>query len=192
MKHLSKEKRQQLLLVVLGTVGVLIGLWFGLISWQQGRIAKLASERDATRAKLNTMTDALNRAGQIGLDLERDTARLNEAEQQMASGDLYAWIINTVRNFKSAHPAVDIPNFSTIQVGPTSLLPKFPYNQVTLTVAGRAYYHDLGRFIAEFENRFEYIRLQNLVLEPSPTLEGGFSEKLAFRLDIVALVKPEA
>ena len=46
MKHLSKEKKQRLLLVVIGTVGVLVGIWFGLISWQQGRISKLTSGRD--------------------------------------------------------------------------------------------------------------------------------------------------
>ena len=190
MKHLPKEKKQQLLLVIIGTVGALVGLWFGLINWQQGRIAKLASQRDAARTKLNGMTETMDHADQIQKDLENETSKLQDAEQQMASGDLYAWIINTVRNFKSGHPAVDIPSFSTIQVGPTSILPKFPYDQVTLTIAGRATYHDLGRFIADFENRFEYIRLQNLVLEPSPTMEGGF--RLSFRLDIVALVKPEA
>jgi Tfp pilus assembly protein PilO len=192
MKHLSKQKKQHLLLVSLATVGILAGMWFGLISWQQGRIAKLASERDTTKTKLKGMNDTLDRAQQIEQKLEEETQRLATAEQLMASGDLYAWIINTVRDFKSKHPAVDIPQFSTIQIGETTLLPKFPYQQATLTVAGKAYYHDLGVFISDFENEFPYIRLQNLVLEPGSATDGGYSEKLAFRVDIVALVKPEA
>lgn len=192
MKHLSKEKKQQLLLVVIGTVGVLVGVWFGLISWQQGRLATLTSERDATRIKFDGMTDTLKRSDSIAADVETEQHRLDEAETQMASGDLYAWIINTVRGFKARHPRVEIPQYSTILVGDTTLLPKFPYQQSILTVAGEAYYHDLGTFIADFENQFPYIRVQNLELEPAAVREGGYSEKLAFRMDVVALVKPEA
>lgn len=192
MKHLSKEKKQHLLLVVIGTVGVLVGIWFGLISWQQGRIAKLTSERDATRIELDGMTDTLKRSEKIAEELTFEKERLAEAESQMASGDLYAWIINTVRGFKARHARVDIPQYSTILVGNTTLLPKFPYKQATLTVAGRAYYHDLGNFIADFENEFPYIRVQNLELEPAQSADGGYSEMLAFRMDLIALVKPEA
>ncbi|MCU0786738.1 MAG: hypothetical protein MUC91_00870 [Verrucomicrobia bacterium] len=192
MKYLSKQKKQHLLLVSLGTAGIVAGMWFGLISWQQDRIAKLTAERDATMLKLKGMKDTFGRSAEITRKLEQETQRLATAEELMASGDLYAWIINTVRNFKTKHPAVDIPQFSTIQVGETTLLPKFPYRQATLTVAGKAYYHDLGSFISDFENEFPYIRLQNLVLEPGSSTDGTYSEKLAFRMDIVALVKPEA
>ena len=192
MKHLSKQKKQHLLLVSLGTAGILAGMWFGLISWQQDRIAKLTTERDATMLKLKGMKDTFSRSEEIARKLEQETQRLATAEELMASGDLYAWIINTVRNFKTKYPTVDIPQFSTIQVGETTLLPKFPYQQATLTVAGKAYYHDLGSFISDFENEFPYIRLQNLVLEPGSSTDGAYSEKLSFRMDIVALVKPEA
>ena len=34
-----------------------------------------------------------------------------------------------------------------------NLLPNFPYKQATLTVAGTAHFHDLGRFLADFENQ---------------------------------------
>lgn len=192
MKRLTKEKKQQLLLTALGTLAVLAALWFGLINWQQGRLDKLTAEKDATQTKADGMTDTLKRASQIALEMEGESAKLEKAELQMASGDLYAWIINTVRDFKTQYPGVDIPQYSTIQVGDMNLLPKFPFQQATLTVAGKAYYHDLGKFIADFENQFPYIRLQNLILEPTSGQEGGYSEKLAFRMDIVALVKPEA
>lgn len=190
MKHLSKEKKQQLLLVVIGTLGVLVGIWFGLISWEQRHITRLSSERDATRTKLKGMTDTLKRAAQTTAELDKATQTLQDAESQMASGDLYLWIINTVRNFKAGHPRVEIPQYSTILVGDTSLLPKFPYKQATLTIAGRAYYHDLGSFIADFENKFPYIRVQNL--EMQPVAGDNYSEKLTFRMDVVALVKPES
>ncbi len=192
MKHLSKEKKQQLLLVVIGTLGVLVGVWFGLVSWQQSAIDLLSSKRDSTRTKLDGMTDTLKHSADITSNLEIEKQKLDEAESQMASGDLYLWIINTVREFKAEHPRVEIPQYSTILVGDTTLLPKFPYKQVTLTIAGKAYYHDLGTFIADFENRFPYIRFQNLDIQPATGSENAYSEKLSFRVDVVALIKPEA
>lgn len=192
MKRLSKEKKQHLLLVVIGSVGVVVGIWIGLVNWQQDRISDLTAKRDATQIELDGMTDTLKRAVTIAEEVESERQRLEQAETQMASGDLYAWIINTVRGFKAAHPRVDIPQYSTILVDETTLLPKFPYKQAKLTVAGRAYYHDLGSFIADFENQFPYIRVQNIDIQPSGGVDGTYSEKLAFSMDLVALVKPEA
>lgn len=191
MKRLSKEKRNQLTLVILATMFVLAGLWFGLISWQQGRVADLASEKLASKHKFNEMVEAIERGEHVLDQLATAGGELTPLENDMASGDLYAWAINTVREFKSAY-SVDIPQFSTISVAETSLLPKFPYQQATLTVSGTAEYHDLGLFIADFENRFPHIRILNLEMEPAPAGEARAAEKLAFKMDIVALVKPSA
>ncbi len=192
MKHLSKEKKQHLLLVMLGTLGVLIGIWFGLISWQHDRLAKLASQREATHTKLDGMTDMLERSAMIAQETENELKQLERAEAQMAYGDLYAWIYNTVRGFKARHPNVDIPQYSTILVGETTLLPKFPYKQATMTIAGKAFYHDLGSLIADLENELPYVRVQNLEIEPSSASDGAHSEKLSFRMDLLTLVKPDA
>jgi Tfp pilus assembly protein PilO len=191
MKNLSREKKQQLLLVALGTLGVLSGLWFGLISAQKGKLVLLEARTDAAQIKLKGMQDTIARSEHINTEVSREAERLQQAESQMASGDLYAWIINTIRDFRTNYD-VDIPQFSTILTGKTTLLAGFPYSQVKLTVAGTAYYHDLGRFIADFENRFPYMRFENLQLEPAPSGSKAAAEKLAFRLDVVALVRPEA
>jgi hypothetical protein len=191
MKHLSREKQQHFILVAIGTIGALAGVWFGLVSWQQQSLGKLRSERDAAQIRLKGMQDTIARGSEIEATAAREAQRLQDIEAQMASGDLYAWIINTVRDFRTGHE-VDIPQFSTILTGKTTLLPDFPYHQVKLTVAGTAHYHDLGRFIADFENRFPYLRFENLQLEPAPVGEKTAPEKLAFRIDVVALVRPEA
>ncbi|MCU0770229.1 MAG: hypothetical protein MUE94_00470 [Verrucomicrobia bacterium] len=192
MKHLSKEKKQHLLLVVLGTLVILAGIWFGLVKWQQGRIHKLAAERNATQVELDSMTDTLERSAKIAKETEAQLKELERAESQMASGDLYAWIYNTVRGVKARHPNVDIPQYSTILVGETTLLPKFPYQQASMTIAGKAFYHDLGAFVADLENQLPYVRVQNLEIDPAPATEGGYTEKLAFRMELVTLVKPNA
>ena len=61
--------------------------------------------------------------------------------------------------------------------------------KVTLTVAGTAYYHDLGKFLAGFENEFPHIRLLNLDVNPSPA--AGDAEKLVFKMDIVYLCQTQ-
>jgi hypothetical protein len=108
-------------------------------------------------------------------------------ETDMASGDLYSWVINTVRQFKAPY-RVDIPQFSPL--GPTTdvnLLPSFPYKQTTFSVQGTAYYHDFGRFLADFENQFPHVRVLNLSLDLDATSQDP--ERLSFRMDIAALIR---
>ena len=59
----------------------------------------------------------------------------------MASGDLYAWTINTLRQFKLGYK-VEIPQFSQID-GPKemNMLAGFPYKQANMTISGTAYLH---------------------------------------------------
>jgi hypothetical protein len=85
---------------------------------------------------------------------------------------------------------VDIPQFS--QLGApvdVSLLPNFPYKQATLTVAGNTRYHNLGQFLADFENRFPHIRVLNLSLDANVPSLLAEPETLSFKMDIVTLVK---
>jgi hypothetical protein len=70
-----------------------------------------------------------------------------------------------------------------------TLLPKFPYKQVVMTIIGTAYYHDLGKFIADYENEFPTSRIMNLDLSPASVQSADEKEKLAFKFDIVSLVK---
>ena len=45
---------------------------------------------------------------------------------------------------------------------------------------------------SDFENQFPYIRVMNLSLEPASSLVSSEKERLAFRMEIAALVKPGA
>ena len=84
---------------------------------------------------------------------------------------------------------MDISVNSQLSMGEVDLLPHFPYKQLKVTVGGTAYYHDLGKFIADFENAFPHMRFANLTLEPVGGT-GDNSEKLTFRMDIIALANP--
>ena len=186
--RLSKEKRNQFILVLITTVAVLAALGFGLIHYQRNSLASLASKRASAEAKLKQMEEAVNQVKRTSTELAEARKTVVAMESDIASGDLYSWMINTMRHFRAPY-SVQIPAFAPI--GPTTdvnLLANFPYKQTSLSVQGSAHYHDLGRFLADFENKFPHMRIANLSLD----LDGAASEPetLSFRMDIIALVKP--
>jgi len=179
------DKRNQFILVILGTMVVLAGIYFGLIRPQHASLARIATAKRDADTKLRQVKDTIKKADDTAKELTDVSYSLLHAEDDVASGDLYAWTYDAIRRFKQPYH-VELPFLSQPAVGEVDMLPLFPYKQLRVTVNGTAYYHDLGKFIAGFENNFPHIRLVNLTLESAG---GGDSEKLNFRMDIVALVK---
>jgi hypothetical protein len=192
MNSLSKEKRNQLVLVAVMTGGLLAGLWFGLIRFQQQSLAHLAQGKVTAQQKLEQVRQSIESADLLESQLAEAGQRVTKIESTMASGDLYAWTIDTLRRFKLGYK-VEIPQFSQID-GPKemNMLPGFPYKQANMTISGTALYTDLGKFVADFENQFPYMRVLNLSLEPAASMNSSEHERLAFRMEIAALVKSPA
>src|SRR5690348_7939539 len=190
MTRLPKERRDKLILTIVVTVFVVAGLYFGLISFQQAQIKSLKVKKEQDTHKANDVEDSIRNAKKIQADLVQKTNELASAESDMASGDAYLWMVNLIRQFQAGY-SVDISQFSAISQPDVGLYPKFAYKQVSINVGGAAYYHDLGKFIADFENHFPHIRIQQVSLEP-PGVPSGDRDKLNFRMQIVALMKPGA
>jgi hypothetical protein len=189
IRKLPKQKRNHLILAVLFTLMAIAGLYFGLIRRQNESLAHLAGDKAAAAKKLRVVLDTIRRADRIKAELDDARTSLAGAESDIATGDCYIWVINSLRGFKAPYK-VEIPQLS--QLGPptdVNLLPNFPYKQATLTVAGVAHYHDLGRFLADFENQFPHTRLLNLSLDANAPSAIGESETVSFKMDIVTLVK---
>jgi len=135
------------------------------------------------QARVANYEQIIRQAGGATNELASVTARLSDEEQDMATGDIYAWTIDMLRHSKASY-SVDVPEIGQPNVSEMDLLPKFPYKQLEFTLHGTGYYHDIGKFIADFENKHPHMRVVNIDLEPV----GGDSEKLSFRMDIIALV----
>lgn len=192
LKKLSKEKRQQLLGVVLLTAVVLGVMGYFLIQGGYRKIGQLQKKQQEAQEKLAQMQQTVERASVVEKAFKETEDALAEKEKGMASGDLYSWMHGTLRKFLRDYQTVSIPQIGAVT--PTTdmnLLPKFPYKQTSVSVAGTAHYHDLGRFIADFENTFPLMRIVNLSLDLNPTPTANDRDKLAFRMDVVALVKPQ-
>jgi Tfp pilus assembly protein PilO len=183
----DKEKRKQLIIVIAVTL-VLLGLIdFGLIRPQREELARIASTQKNAQEKLQQVKNAIKKANEAASQLATASNNLSQAEADVASGDAYAWTYDMIRRFKTSY-RVDIPSIGQPSVGDVDVLPQFPYKQIKVNVSGTAYYHDLGKFIADFENTFPHTRVVNLIIDPA-NLGGNEAEKLSFRMDIIALVK---
>jgi hypothetical protein len=189
LRKLPRDKRNKLLAVVVGTAVILAGLYFGLIKYQKENLVHLKEKKVAVDARHHQVLEAIKHAQQIDLDLASAKKALADAEADIASGDLYSWVVNTLRDFKAKYK-VNIPQFNPIgPVTEVNLLPNFPYKQATLSVAGTAHFHDFGRFLADLENQFPHVRVLNLSLELNQSPVAEEQETISFKLEIVTLVK---
>jgi Tfp pilus assembly protein PilO len=188
---LPKEKRQQLFGVVAGTVAVLGALGYFLIKGGYEQLGQLTQKKQDANQKLDQMRSTVKRSPEIESQFQETEAALKEREAMMANGDLYSWMHESLRRFQRGYK-VEIPQISQVTPpAPVDLIPDFPYQQTSVEVSGTAYYHDLGRFVADFENQFPLMRIQNLALDQNTVAQGADREKLLFRMNIVALIKPK-
>ncbi len=62
-------------------------------------------------------------------------AQLNQAEEDVATGDLFAWTYDTIRQFKAGYH-VDIPTIGQPVQSDVDLIPNFPYKQINFSLDG--------------------------------------------------------
>src|SRR4051794_38674824 len=99
MKNLPKEKRDKLILVAIFTAACLAGVWYGLITNQRKGIERLTKEIADQKMKVSNAQRLVATSADIKKNQELLQARLQTIEDGMASGDMYSWIIQTVRKF---------------------------------------------------------------------------------------------
>jgi len=192
MARLSKEKRDRLILVIILTIAIGVSLWFGIISTRQARLEEANTSLRAAIDKLEKAKTLVKQAGQAEARVAAAMNKLKVVEDSMASGvDHYTWAIHLFEQARARHEVKIIETTRPVK-GDVGLLAQFPYQAAIFTVRGTGYYHDFGKFLADFENSFPYFRVQNLSLAPgsdAPAAGTGV-ENLSFRMEIVALIKP--
>jgi Tfp pilus assembly protein PilO len=189
MKQLPPKKRNQLAIVLICAAGLIVLVYIALIQPQNDLNRELKAKTNAEIVRLQQMKSEIKEMDATTSTLAEWEQQLHVAEQDLVSGDPFAWAYDTLRHFNKSSYHVDIPTVSQPTLGNVNLPPQFPYRQVKFSLNGTAQYQDLGRFIADFENKFPHIRLNNLTLEPSSTPDGGAAERLDFRIDILALTR---
>ena len=193
MKNLPKEKRDQLILVIVGVILITAAAWYFVINYQKETLVSYAKKIREEESRVNNAQRLAQSITTIKQALQESTRKLGTIEKTMAHGDMYSWLYTTVSEFRKRHPGVDVPQFSREVQCEVGVLPKFPYRAAAFNLRGTAFFHDFGAFVADFENTFPYMRIQNIELDPASTsaaTSSDHSEKLSFRMEIVALVSP--
>jgi hypothetical protein len=152
------------------------------------------------QSKLKKGQAAVQQAEQIKSELEAETEKQMEIERSMASGDTYTWARQLMMDkARVGHEGINIPEVTKPADSKVGVLPDFPYRATVFTVRGSGHYHEIGTFLAGFENDYPYFQIRDLSLGPTP--ESGTSvglsafrpgeEKVFFKMDVVALMKPQ-
>jgi Tfp pilus assembly protein PilO len=189
MANLSKEKTQQIILVILVTLIALSSVWFFLIDRElrQLRITKKSiekAEREVADAERKSKM-----AASILNDLTEAQAKLSAIESEMASGDYFMWSYKLMESSMTANnlKIIDSERPKEDEVG---LFVQFPYKAISFAVRANGYFHDFGTFLRDFENRYPFMRCRNLSLISDSIPTATDRERLTIRFEVVALIKP--
>jgi hypothetical protein len=192
MIKLSKEKQQQLILVGLGSVAVIVALYFLVIADQAENLVKLNVGIVGVNKELTNVYEVFNSGRKVQEDLQAFTNELAQVESKMIpANDSLAWIHSTLRAFMSSYSKDSIN--VTVSVPPSApadvkLFPNFPFKASTFTLEGEARFHQFGRFLADFENGFPYFRVVRFTVAPATGEENANPERVRFVMDVSGLV----
>src|SRR5882724_13178021 len=166
MARLSKEKRNRLILVIIMTIAIGIGLWYGIISTRKEALEEVKARISAAIDKLEKAKTLVKQTDKAEAQLAAAMYKLRLVEDSMASGvDHYTWAIHLLDQARARHEVRIIETTRPVK-GDVGLLAQFPYQAAIFTVRGTGHYHDFGKFLADFENSFPYFRVQNLSMAP--------------------------
>ena len=104
MNKLPKEKRDRIIAAAIATVIAIAGIWYGLIRPQQAKLQDSARTAVKAQEKVTNAKRRVEKEKPIQIELDAARQGLKAIEDEMASGDLYSWIIVTVNKFRAELP----------------------------------------------------------------------------------------
>jgi Tfp pilus assembly protein PilO len=185
---LSKQKQTALLRLGAITAVVLFALWYFLVRSAQASLSQKTNAINNLTQKIESKKRVIETDGQTKAQVKESARKLQEIEDQMVTGDVYLWIEKTLRDFE-IKDQIEFTKYDPPQTIDSDLPLKLPYKIVSFAVSGSAAYHDLGTFLANFENSYPHIRIRRLEMEPA-SFGSSKNEKLTFLMEMQVLVKP--
>jgi len=203
MNKLPKDKRDRLMMTIVMTGFVTLAFYTFVIRAQRERIRAAEDKLEQATLLLDRSERWLRMKEKVRADLAEERTELQSLEARMAPLDKFKWFYNTLESFRSSYDVRLIDISREPEIGEVGVLPGFPYKSAKFGVKLNGTYHDFGKFLADFENQFPYMRVQDLKIELPPNAlppgTGGTSmaenpsannERLAISLNVVALIKP--
>lgn len=178
MNKLRKEQKDKITGIAIGAVLISILLWYFLIGAQHASITKLGESSREIEDKVSKAEIRLKRARMIQADLEDLRGKLGAEESQLIPSEQVSgmkWLFDTIKSFiDQGSYDVSLTRIADPDINKRYLiLPKMDYSAVSYTVELRGYFHELGKFIANFENQFPYMSIHRVQISPLATPSSG-------------------
>lgn len=182
--------RQRMAMLVLGTAAVVGIIWFLVILNLQNELKNKEDKLQAAKKQLEVTRSSIVLAEEYKEELVRNGRELTNFEDQMAQGDLYRWMLKSLRPLQTQFD-VNVVEVTTPRITELNIVPKVPYKSANYTVSGSARFHEFGAFLAELENSSPFIRIKSVTLEAtsSGVANPELSDKLSFRVECSSLIK---
>ena len=195
---LSKDKRDKLILICIAAVGIIAVLYFFVLTDMSDEQATLGTKITSLRDKVDKSQRILKRQAELHARLEELRKELNERQAQMPRpGEDHVWFLKIMEDRRSKFN-LDISEIRNPEAWDPGILPKFPFKGVSFNVTLVGGYSDFGRFLADFENTFPYMRVQLLGVSPdlpqaAPGMPVQASDggKLRFNFRVISLIKTQ-
>ncbi|MCL4180842.1 MAG: hypothetical protein KJ072_24230 [Verrucomicrobia bacterium] len=184
MSNWPAGTRNRILYVLLVGSGLVLLIWFGLVSPLQARLKVRTAKAELARMQLQLAHASLDKAPHYRALADEKRAEIAELESLMAEGGLLLWQYGILMPYAKPYD-VNFQTWETLALGEIDVPPKVPYRMATFAVTGEAHYHAFGKFLADFENSSPFIKVKGLTLQSvSPGFRsGGDAEQLRFRLE---------
>ena len=192
MSNWSSQTKRRVVLLAVGTVALLAGIWFLVIVKLQNELKDKADKIQSVKRQIEVTQTGVRLAEKYNNELDRNGLVLTDYETQMAQGDLYLWITKSLRPLQSQFD-VTVTDVTFPRVGELNVPPKVPYKAASYTVNGTARFHEFGSFLAELENSSPFIRVKTVILDASASSVSSTnqSDRLGFKLEFSTLVNPK-
>jgi Tfp pilus assembly protein PilO len=176
MSKLSKEKRDKLILICLLFIGVVGVLYTFVLGAQKDKLSNYTTQLTSVQTKISKANSLIKSGPGIEQNLAENRKLLEEMQKDMApQGQYYYWFLKLLEDFRTKE-GLD-PNFLADLQQPTptesGILPKFPYNSLTFGVRTSGRYHEIGKFLANFENNYPFMRIERVRLQPDSAARTG-------------------
>jgi len=201
MSKLSKEKKDKLVLTCIGSLGTIAVLYFLVITDQKRETMDLDSKISAMRVKRDNAQKQVKRLSDTQGNLEEAKKILAQKQAEMPKPEEdHVWFLRIMEEMRPKY-GLEVDDIKTPAPTEAGVLPKFPFRAVALNVSMLGNYTDFGRFLADFENRFPYMRVEIMSIIPerggaTSTRPGEIAPvaavnagTLRFNYRVIALIK---
>jgi len=197
MTKINKTQRDQLIAVALGAVAVIACLWYLVVTAQKKELKAVNANCVKMTKTLKDASDKVRAADLVGAELAKSLDTLKQREAGFApEHEPFSWMMEKMRNFQlpvnelHRYKSVSIADIKPPEITDKGVIRGFPYKWAKFHITGEGYYHDFGKFIADFENAFPYFRIQDLDISV-PGVRKDL-DMLSYSFDIVTPQVPAA